>query len=193
MAATLTHQSVTRLLRDLQGGRESAAGPLLEVYFERLVQLARKRLQGLPGLNSFEEDVALRSFHSLCRRVQSPDRPLHLSDRDELWRLLATRTISRAIDLIRRHKPGETPNDFEVQTLLSREPTAEEAAEMADECRRLLDLLDEPELRQIALWKVEGYTHEEIAAKLDCVPRTIERKIRRIRMLWKDELKDLPQ
>jgi DNA-directed RNA polymerase specialized sigma24 family protein len=59
---------------------------------------------------------------------------------------------------------------------------------MADECRRLLELLDEPELRQIALWKVEGYTHNENAAKLDCVPRTIERKVRRIRMLWKDEL-----
>ena len=45
----------------------------------------------------------------------------------------------------------------------------------------------------MALWKVEGYTHEEIAAKRDFVPRTIERKVRRIRMLWKDELKGLAQ
>ena len=73
----------------------------------------------------------------------------------------------------------------------SREPTAEEAIEIADECRRLLELLDEPDLRQIALWKVEGFTHEEIAARLDCVPRTIERKVQRIRMLWKDELAEL--
>ena len=78
-----------------------------------------------------------------------------------------------------------------MEQLLSREPTAEEAAEIADECRRLLDLLDEPVLRQIALWKVEGFTHEEIAGKLDCVPRTIERKVQRIRMLWKDELAEL--
>src|SRR5262245_13258900 len=184
-------QSITRLIRAAQHDRDSAVGPLLAGYFDRLVQLARKRLQDLPGLANYDEDLALRSFFSVYRRVRDPERPLQLSDRDELWRLLATRTISRAIDLIRRHKPGETPNDFEVETLLSREPTTEEAAEMADECRRLLDLLDEPELRQIALWKVEGYTHEEIAAKLDCVPRTIERKIRRIRMLWKDELKDL--
>ena len=74
--------------------------------------------------------------------------------------------------------------------MLSREPTPEEASEVADECRRLLDLLDEPELRQIALWKVEGYTHEEIAERLDCVPRTIERKVSRIRLLWRNELKD---
>jgi hypothetical protein len=39
------------------------------------------------------------------------------------------------------------PGDLDVHQLLSREPTVEEAAEMADECRRLLDLLDEPELR----------------------------------------------
>jgi DNA-directed RNA polymerase specialized sigma24 family protein len=62
---------------------------------------------------------------------------------------------------------------------------------MADECRRLLDLLAEPELRQIALWKVEGHTNEEIASRLDCVPRTIERKVRRIRLLWKLELKEI--
>ena len=52
-------------------------------------------------------------------------------------------------------------------------------------------MLEEPELRQIALWKVEGYTNEEIAARLDCVPRTVERKVCRIRLLWKHELKDL--
>ncbi len=127
----------------------------------------------------------------MCRRVQDQERPLQLADRSDLWRLLATRTVSRAIDLIRRHKPAETPGERDVEQLLSRELTAEEAAEIADECRRLLDLLNEPELRQIALWKVEGFTHEEIAAKLDCVPRTIERKVQRIRMLWKDELAEL--
>ena len=79
----------------------------------------------MPGLTSYEEDVALRSFHSLCRRVQCPDRPLLLSDRDDLWRLLATRTVSRAIDLIRRHKPGEVPTEFDVEQLLNREPSAE--------------------------------------------------------------------
>src|SRR5258708_38180438 len=114
MASTQPHESATRLIGALQVGRESGAGHLFELYFERLVKLARQRLQSMPGLSSYEEDVALRSFHSLCRRVQSPDRPLQLSDRDELWRLLATRTVSRAIDVIRRHKPGETPGEFEV-------------------------------------------------------------------------------
>lgn len=184
-------QSITRLIHAMQDGRNSAVGPLLEVYFDRLVLLARKRLQDLPGMAAYDEDVALRSFYSLCQRVRDPARPLHLSGRDDLWRLLATRTISRAIDLIRRHRPQEVPGDQAVEQLLAREPTPGEAAEMADECRRLLDLLPDPELRQIALSKVEGFTNEEIAARLDCVPRTIERKLGRIRLLWKHELKDL--
>jgi RNA polymerase sigma factor (sigma-70 family) len=183
--------SITRLIRALQDDRASAVGPLLGVYFDRLVQLARQRLQALPGLASYDEDVALRSFYSVYQRIRDVARPLHLAGRDDLWRLLATRTISRAIDLMRRHRPGEVPAGDDVEQLLSREPTPEEAAEMADECRRLLEMLDEPQLRQIALWKVEGFTNEEIAARLDCVTRTVERKVSRIRLLWKHELKDI--
>jgi RNA polymerase sigma factor (sigma-70 family) len=185
-------QSITRLIRAVQDGSSSAVRPLLAAYFDRLVHLAGKRLQNLPGLAGYDEDLALRSFHSVYQRLRDPTRPLDLAGRDDLWRLLATRTISRAIDLIRRHRPGEAPGEQDVTGLLAREPTPEEAAEVADECRRLLDALPEPELRQVALWKVEGYTNEEIAARLDCVPRTVERKLSRIRLLWQHELKDLP-
>ena len=191
MASAETSQSITRLMRAVQDGSNSAVRPLLAAYFDRLVHLAGKRLQNLPGLGGYDEDLALRSFHSVYQRLRDPERPLDLAGRDDLWRLLATRTVSRAIDLIRRHKPGEVPGDQGVSQFLTREPTPEEAAELADDCRRLLDALDEPELRQIALWKVEGYTNEEIAGRLDCVPRTIERKLSRIRLVWKHELEEL--
>ena len=186
-----TSQSVTYLIRAVQGDRASAVGPLLAIYFERLVQLARRRLQNVPGMDGYEEDLALRSFLSVYENLRDPARRVQPDSRDDLWRLLAARTISRAIDLIRKHRPAEAPGDHDLERFLAREPTPEEAAEMADECRRLLDLLEEPQLRQIALWKVEGFTNEEIASKLDCVLRTVERKVMRIRMLWKHELKDL--
>jgi RNA polymerase sigma factor (sigma-70 family) len=182
-------QAITQLIRAVQGGNSAAVGPLLSAYFGRLVRLARKRLRNLPGLDGYDEDLALRSFQSVCQRLRDPARSVDLAGRDDLWRLLAIRTSSRAIDLIRRHRPAKVLNDDDAQ-LLAREPTPEEAAEFADEFRRLLDSLNEPELRQIALWKVEGYTHEEIAARLGCVPRTIERKVSRIRLLWKHELED---
>ena len=189
--ASVDMRSVTRLIRAAQQNRESAVGPLLALYFNRLVQLARKQLQNLPGMANYDEDLALRSFYSVYRRVQDPDRPLEMAGRDDLWRLLATRTIFRSIDLIRRYRPAEVPGDGDLELLLTREPTPEEAAATADECRRLLDLLGDPDLRQIALWKVEGHTNEEIAKRLNCVLRTIERKVRRIRTLWKHELEEL--
>src|SRR5262249_6735556 len=139
--ASLDRQSVTRLIRAAQRGRTSAVGPLLAVYFDRLGQLAPSPLHKLPRMANYHEDPALRAFYSVCRRLQDPARPLQLTGRDDLWRLLATRTISRAIDLIRRHRPGEVPGEFNLELLLAREPTPEEVAATADECQRLLDLL----------------------------------------------------
>lgn len=192
VSSKLSH-TITRLISTLKSGSKSAFGPLLEAYFERLVHLARKRLKNNPAVAGYEEDIALRSFYSMCRRVQDKDRPLHLDDRDDLWRLLATRTISRAIDLVRKHKNIEVGCDAEVQSLINREPTPEEAAEMADECHLLLESLQDPELRQIAIWRVEGFTNEEIAKKLDCVTRTVERKVGRIRSLWKEKFQELEE
>ena len=37
---------------------------------------------------------------------------------------------------------------------------------------------------QIVLWKMEGYTTEEIGAKLRSAPRTVERKLDVIRQRW---------
>ncbi len=102
-------QSITRLIRAVQDGSSSAVRPLLSAYFDRLVRLASKRLRNLPGLGGYDEDLALRSFHSVYQRLRDPARPLDLAGRDDLWRLLATRTISRAIDLIRRHRPARGP------------------------------------------------------------------------------------
>jgi DNA-directed RNA polymerase specialized sigma24 family protein len=45
-------------------------------------------------------------------------------------------------------------------------------------------LLKNEELRSVAVWKMEGYTNAEIAAKLGCVEGSVERKLRVIRTLW---------
>jgi DNA-binding CsgD family transcriptional regulator len=45
-------------------------------------------------------------------------------------------------------------------------------------------MLGSETLRSIALWKMEGYTNEEIAAKLGCVRFTVDRKLRAIRAAW---------
>jgi DNA-directed RNA polymerase specialized sigma24 family protein len=159
---------------------------LLGRYFQRLVQLARARLKGAPGLAGNDEDVALSEFKSLFLGAER-DRFPQVADRDDLWRLLALMTVRKAIDLQRRHKRQEVPT-LTVDEVLSREPPPELAAEMSDEYQRLLDRLGDTQLRAIALWKVEGYTNEEIAARLGCVVRSVERKLYHIRALWAEDL-----
>jgi hypothetical protein len=64
-------------------------------------------------------------------------------------------------------------------------PTPEEAAAVAEETERRLAQLP-ADLRRIALWKLEGYTNAEIAARpeMRCAERTVERKLRLIRETW---------
>ena len=54
---------------------------------------------------------------------------------------------------------------------------------LTEECRELLSVLD-PQLREIALMKLEGYTNEEIAERKDRSVRTIERYMEMIRGRW---------
>ena len=64
------------------------------------------------------------------------------------------------------------------------EPTPEFAAQVAEEYQRLLDLLGDESLRQVAVWKMEGLTNDEIAGRLDCSRRTVARKLETIRIIW---------
>jgi RNA polymerase sigma factor (sigma-70 family) len=178
---------ITVWINQLKAGQHAAAQQLLEQYFQRAVQLARARLRG--RLEADGEDVALSAFKSLCLGAGAGKFP-RLDDRDDLWRLLALLTVRKAIDLQRRRKRDTNLDEVGLEQMLSEEPNPEAAAELADECAKLLDRLGDPQLRDIALWKVEGYSNEEIAAKLGCVERSVERKLQRIRILWSG---DLPQ
>jgi DNA-directed RNA polymerase specialized sigma24 family protein len=382
-------QSVSHLISELKAGDHAAAQQLWQAYFERLVRLAREKLQGTPRREADEEDVALSAFDSFCRGAAQGRFP-QLADREDLWQLLAVITTRKAIaagqesaapspavdakrpgsavrkragmltcrefselllafvagelteeDVQRikdhlnicppcvvilntyrltiqltrqlppspwtpareqrllaalsqqsqfvREKPrlssalvqherrqkrgggsvegesalfeaawktaqstGQRPRiedylgdtDEPERSALVREliaveiayrqgagekPRAEEyksrfpaldvtelanigapsssggaaapeyvvgpepmldkfAAQFAEECRRLLAGLADEQLRAIALWKMEGYTNEEIAAKLGCVPRTVERKLGMIRSRWQQEI-----
>ena len=66
------------------------------------------------------------------------------------------------------------------------DPTPEEAAILAEEVENLLGRLRDPALRQLAVWKLEGYTNAEIAERQGCSLPTIERRLAIIRRLLKD-------
>jgi DNA-directed RNA polymerase specialized sigma24 family protein len=192
--------SVTHWIGQLQAGNAAAAQPLWERYFQRLVLLARKKLHGTPRRAADEEDVALSAFDSFCRAAEDRRFPT-LADRDSLWRLLVILTARKALHMIRderREKRGgghvldETALDAAgpdagLDQVIGAEPTPEFASQVAEECRRLLGVLDCDELRLIAVSRMEGYSTAEIAGRLRCAPRTVERKLQRIRSLWSAE------
>jgi IS30 family transposase len=59
---------------------------------------------------------------------------------------------------------------------------------MADQLRHLLDRLDDDTLRSIAILRMHGHSVAEIATKLGRVHRAIERKLDRIRVVWRSEI-----
>jgi DNA-directed RNA polymerase specialized sigma24 family protein len=188
--------SVTRLIGMLKEGDRAAAQSLWDTYFRRIVGLARARLRNSSPRIADEEDVALSAFDSVYRRVERGQFP-QLEDRDDLWQILFVVTVRKAINLVhyqgRKSRGAGKVDSFsdldgaEVEAVLSAEPTPEFAAQMTEECQALLDRLPDPTLRSVALWKMEGYTHAEIADKLGCVEQTVTRKLRAIRELWSEE------
>jgi DNA-directed RNA polymerase specialized sigma24 family protein len=195
-------RSVTYWLSQLKAGDPAAAQPLWERYFTQLVHLARGKLRGSRPRGGDEEDVALSAFDSFCQGVAQGRFP-QLSDRNNLWSLLVTLTARKAIDLVEyegRQKRGggrvggestlpKAPTDGRaLEQVVGREPTPAFAAQVAEECQRLLGLLGNTGLHEIARWKMEGYTNGEIARKLSCAEVTVERRLRLIRKCWEQEL-----
>ena len=54
----------------------------------------------------------------------------------------------------------------------------------------MLGLLRDDRLREIAVWRMEGYTVAEIAEQLGISVRAVERKLQLIRAKWARELFD---
>jgi DNA-directed RNA polymerase specialized sigma24 family protein len=190
--------SVTRWISALKQGDQDAASDLWESYYRRLVGLARAQLRDAPRGIADEEDVALSAFDSFCRRAQA-GRFRRLQDRDDLWQILALITVRKAVDL-RQYEGRQSRGKGRVRSLtdLGREgleaiggagPTPELAAQFAEDYVRLMDQLGDARLQTVATLRLEGYTNNEIAARLGCATATVERKLSRIRAMWVGEFR----
>jgi RNA polymerase sigma factor (sigma-70 family) len=184
--------SITRWISQLKAGDDAAVQALWEAYFRRLVDVAERRLVHAPRRAADEEDVALSAFNSFCVQARAGRFP-RLADRHNLWPLLVGITAHKCVDLIRhesRQKRRAGGAALDVETLLSQEPTPEFALEGADQLEHLLRQLDrtgDRELRSIALRKMEGDSTTEIATRLDCSRRSVERKLQLIVRVWERE------
>ena len=197
-------EPVTCWLRQLEAGDEDAARLLWQRYYRELVELARARFGTTPRRVADEEDVALsvlRCLYEGAARGQFAE----LVNRGELWQLLAAITGRKVIDQQRRlnqqkrgggrvrgdsvlHGNDDDRSSVGFDQFGGDAATPEVLAIAAEEFQRLMLLLDDDRLRQIAQCKLEGYTNEEIGQRLGLACRSIERKLQRIRQIWATEL-----
>jgi RNA polymerase sigma factor (sigma-70 family) len=177
--------------RQISAGDDQAVQPHWEWFFPQLIALAHKKLADNPKRVADEEDVALNAFASLRHNAERGLFP-QLLTHGSLWRLLVFITARKAAHLLRgwgewlwlggyaEVVPGEC--QLLEQVLSSTAP--EFAAFAAEECERLLEQLGDEKLRQIALWRMEDCSVEEIASRLGCTDREVKRKLNQIWELW---------
>ncbi len=184
--------SITSWLSLIRGGEVDAARHLWERYFEKMKAVARKQLQVRQASEAFfdEEDVAVSAFRifieSLARRKFSDE-----LDRSDLWPLLVTFTQRRAnkwADLVQRQKRGGGGAHQRQVDVDPNEIAGSPDQFCVQECQRLLELLGDQRLQQVALWRLEGHTIGEIAERLELSRWTVRNSLEMIRRLWESEL-----
>ena len=188
--------SVTLLFREVCAGRADAMQPLWNHYFPRLLRLAGRTLgdgsQGAAG----PDDAVQSAFFSFWQQAEAGQMDGHFH-RDNLWAFLSVMTVRKARKQIRREaavKRGGDLNRVELDVVI--DIAAAEARTAFQELspqefdlhsEELLMLLAEP-LRPFALLKLMGHSNREIAERQRCTERTVERKLRLIRLAWESDV-----
>ncbi len=197
-------QSVSHWIAHLKDGNALAAQQLWDRYASRLVEYAHRRMKDSPKRVADEEDVAASVFQALCRGA-AEGRFQNVKNRDDLWWILLAITKQKVVSHIRREttqKRGagwvrlqpvsnsdtDDGSGFTLDHLISNTPTPEFLVSLEEQHHRLLGLLRDDCLRQIAVFRIEGFTVPEIAVDLHLSKRSIERKLQLIRGVWSKEL-----
>lgn len=189
---------ISLLLHQAKDGDEKAIRRLFEYYYPKLARFAENKIQGAPRQMADGEDVAacaIASFYKAARLGRFPD----LQDRKSLWRLLMKLTARKAIDHWRRemaegHGGGNVQNEPfpddsnaaipSLDQWVINENSPEFEVMMVEACSERLKVL-KPQLQDLALAKLEGYTNREVGERLGMTERAVEYGLKVIRKKWK--------
>jgi DNA-directed RNA polymerase specialized sigma24 family protein len=195
--------SVTKLLKPLRNGDSHAVNVLWKRYFQRMSAAGRARLVGDYTAVADEEDAALSAFDTFCRRMRDGQFE-QLANRNDLWALLVVLT-RRKVTKHQRHSGRQKRGGGMRRTPLGRlsddSLEGQGGSKIEDvrwvstvrdgldvHCHELLELLPEESLRHVAIRKLEGYSHDEIATELGIAVRSVQRKLHCIRSIWEQEI-----
>ncbi len=198
--------SLTRYVHELRSSdcrlRDEAARIIWERFSPRLKLLVRRHLDNRILRREDEHDILQTAFASFCRgQSQGKTAP---ASRQELWKLLVRITMCKVVNTahrhmaerrdVRRERPERRsdPDDSHFpQWMLDHvdrsQPSPQERVLVVEEVQRLLNLLKDEQLRQILVWKLEGFTNKEISAMIGKTVRSVEMKLQLIRKLLECE------
>lgn len=189
--------NVSHWIDQVKCGDSVAANRIWKHYFDRLVRSVRYRLQGQNRAVSDEEDIVLSvfdSFYVAAEKGRFPD----LSDRDDLWRLLLRMSARKLVDKRRHDGRQRRGGGAQIHSLdsdadriveaIGDEPSPEMVLMVKESVGRFFSLLRVGHLQELAVAKLEGYSNRELAQRLGCSERTIERRLHLIREKCQQEL-----
>ena len=160
------------MLRVANGDRE-ALGDLFASESGRLIAIARRILRR----KELAEEAVQEGFIAAWKHAPQFD-PARGSARAWLTTIVRNRALNMLRDGQRLHLAGDDDMAWHGEGDGSAD-TAYEALDEADALKHCLSQLDEPRRRSILLAYVLGYTHGEIAAKLNAPLGTVKAWIRR--------------
>jgi RNA polymerase sigma factor (sigma-70 family) len=186
----------------MQKGEDWAFDTFFKTYYDRLVQFAKRRVGSFPLRTFDEEDVALSAMNSLFNCLR--ENRYEAQNSVELWQILITITKRKLIhrrerEYAQKRGGGNVRGDsvwaqagengrFHKQPDTKRHMTPDAQVELLETTDLLFQRLEDDKTREVARLLLEGYRINDIAEKLNCVRRTIERRIVYIRELWSEVL-----
>ncbi len=166
--------------------RDEAARIIWDRFAARLQALRAGTSTTASAAGRTKHDILQSMYASFC--IGQREGNASPASREELWRLLVRITLCKVVntanrnfairrDVRREHSPSPTLFPLWMLDHVDRaQVDPDERLIVLEELDRLLQGLPD-NLRQIVVWKVEGFTNAEIARHLNCTVRSIELKM----------------
>jgi RNA polymerase sigma-70 factor (ECF subfamily) len=190
------HQSFDDLMARLRTGNNDAASQVFNRFANRLIELARRRLDPQIRRKLDPEDVLQSVFRTFFAHHAAGE-ITDLQGWDNLWALLVVITLRKCGKRIKYFYSASRDVQREVSGPLSGadggvdagtssdEPTPSEAAMMNETLEHLMNAF-EGRHRQILALSLQGYTTREISSEVGCTERTAFRVLKRVKEMLED-------
>lgn len=196
--------SISRHIRDARLGRVIALEQLTDRYFDRLVGFADAKMSSRIKQVEDEEDVASKVLTEFFGGI-AKGKYVGLSNRAQLWRMLAKMTVCRVIDHFDRFTAqkrgggkvehgGDLENDLvssvkALQNVSIKNIDPQLCATLKECYSNFIASLD-PKDRKIVKWHLEGKSDNQIAWKLFFTgTRSVRNRLEKIFCQLRDDLK----